>query len=404
MQVIFGGINTNLGTGTEYNSIMGNHVWTATEDERLQPLSVTGSFSDLHIELTVAPGSGKSRTFAIRNDGSTSDLSVTISNTATTGSNVVNTSAFTPGEKVSIIETGANTPDAGAAIYSVRWNPTTANEFIILGNATGITGAQTWWATIAGSDLAPGSTEGPRESIFPTGGVIDDLYVISSANPGSGGDAYTFTMRKNGANDDLLSATITDAATDSSDTTHTATMAGGDRISMALIPSVTPATLNLGYGLRFVPTIAGESVMLGISSSDLNDTSVVTMRMGMTGGMGGAGDGAGVATLGQNIASIKKFFVACQTAPGSGKSYLFEVMKNVVATNVSVTISGTDKTGNNIVNVAEYDDFDTIGGQATPSGTPDEDVFGYGLVISNVAVPPSGGSGHAQFQAVGILP
>ncbi len=94
-----------------------------------------------------------------------------------------------------------------------------------------------------------------------------------SADPGTDPDAYTFTLRKNGA-DTGLTCTIVADATTGNDTTHTVSVVAGDVLTMAAVPVSTPATTNIivSFGMTFLADIDGESIILGGLSDDLSNS------------------------------------------------------------------------------------------------------------------------------------
>ena len=80
--------------------------------------------------------------------------------------------------------------------------------------------------------------------------------------------------------------------------------------------------------------------------------------------------------------SLDRLFVRVATAPGVGKSYVFEVFAAGVATGVTCTISGTNTTGSDLVNSFTPTAGDQMTLRSTPSGTP----TATGRVMWNVRV------------------
>jgi hypothetical protein len=84
----------------------------------------------------------------------------------------------------------------------------------------------------------------PTESIaqqrVTEAGTLSQLSVRLDQNPGTGSDQYTFTVRNNGSNT-TVTCTITTPATSCTDTTHSATFAVGDLLSISSVPGNSPS-------------------------------------------------------------------------------------------------------------------------------------------------------------------
>lgn len=88
----------------------------AAENLRQQTIPHVCTLKTLRVTLTVAPtGVGKSRTFTVRKNGINTALTVTITNAAVTGSDLVNSVAFAAGDLIGIRQIGANLPAASYA-------------------------------------------------------------------------------------------------------------------------------------------------------------------------------------------------------------------------------------------------------------------------------------------------
>src|SRR5262249_4316855 len=102
-----------------------------------------------------------------------------------------------------------------------------------------------------------------------TAGVIDNLYIFLSAAPGAG-NSWDFTLYKNGSATGLT-LNISGASPTSGNTASGAnavTIAAGDTISVLAHANGTPTAAAMGMGVRWVPTISGESMF----ATRFNDT------------------------------------------------------------------------------------------------------------------------------------
>lgn len=106
---------SNLKTdGTdEYVLPVGAGAPSVTEAARTLIMGVAGKFVGMRIELNNAPGAGKSRTFTLRVSSVSQTLTVTISDTATTGSDFAHVVSIAAAEDLCILsDGGVGTPAA----------------------------------------------------------------------------------------------------------------------------------------------------------------------------------------------------------------------------------------------------------------------------------------------------
>jgi len=90
-------------------------------------------------------------------------------------------------------------------------------------------------------DLATAASSEVMVFMATRAGTLRDLYVHCTA-PGTS-ESVVFTVRKNGSSTSLT-ATISNTATDANDTSNTATVAAGDRISVSAVTSATATTVT----------------------------------------------------------------------------------------------------------------------------------------------------------------
>ena len=230
----------------------GPNSFTGTDDlidRNMVPIG--GSVTSVYMRLTAAPGSGKSWTFSICIDGTeqdgsggTVDTRRTISD-AETSANWSFTLPLTAGETVCIKSVPSGSPasananwgvsfaasENGYSIFCGRNNSTLNTSVTTYGQPNDIVN-RSWATTEADNENAAGLTE------FQLRGLIMAL----SNQPGSGGDAWTFTGRVNAATPSgSPSVTLTDAETEASDD-GSMTVSPGDTFSLQCVPTGTPGT------------------------------------------------------------------------------------------------------------------------------------------------------------------
>ena len=81
-----------------------------------------------------APGAGTSYAYTVDKNGSTTALTTSIADTATTGSDTSHSFSVAAGDDVQIQAVPTNTPAAATAGLGVRYVPTTAASFPLIGS------------------------------------------------------------------------------------------------------------------------------------------------------------------------------------------------------------------------------------------------------------------------------
>ncbi len=91
-------------------------VTTSVTEANVNVPLPSGKASKLVVSLTAAPGAGGSATISIRKNGGNTALTCTVSGTATTCTDTVNSVTFNNGDLLSILYT-----EAGAAASRIRF-------------------------------------------------------------------------------------------------------------------------------------------------------------------------------------------------------------------------------------------------------------------------------------------
>jgi hypothetical protein len=91
---------------------------SSLEYEAVTIIPFNSIISNLYINLSDPPGSGKGYLFTIRNEGSDTGINTTILDTNTSGSNTINSSNFSAGDQFAIQCVPINSPDS----VSIRWS------------------------------------------------------------------------------------------------------------------------------------------------------------------------------------------------------------------------------------------------------------------------------------------
>src|SRR3990167_6321017 len=125
-------------SGTEYLPARGGIDPDTTESTKQTLISEAGTVKTFYVELRTAPGAVTTRTFTLRKNGSNQSLTVTISGTDTTGSDLSNSFTVVAGDRLTISSTVTGTPAASVVFWSMLFDSSTAKRSILNGNRSTI--------------------------------------------------------------------------------------------------------------------------------------------------------------------------------------------------------------------------------------------------------------------------
>ena len=381
-QVIFGGIRDLLDdTATEYESPIGGSGWDATESRKYKLISTDGVIKNLRVKLDGSPGAGKHYDFTLMVNGAPAALTLEIADAATSGSNMVNEIDVAPGDTISIQCAPSGTPTARNATWTIMFEGDTANESLILGGSSESTDStNTEFGQVMGTYSPYSTVENDFRQVIPTAGIIKNFYVKLNADPGVAPDAYTFTVRLNGATvGESLIVTITADDTTGSDLAHNLVVAAGDIVTMMIVPTDSPDSVIAQWGMTFVADTDGESIVLGGSSNDLDNTTTEYHLLNGHSAQFWSPSEPWRLQLGQ-VCTLKKLYMLLSAAPGVGNKYDFTVRIAGAGSNVVATVSGAATTGNSgaLEDTVANDEY--VGLQVVPDSTPDAADAYWGLV------------------------
>lgn len=326
---------------------------STTESDCQQIMPIPGNYSDMWVDLDTAPGVGKSWTLTLRVNGADSALTVTISGTATTGHLTGTNVAIAIGDLVSMKWTPAGTPTVMTReSYGMVFTGTNAGESFLLMNRVATQAANTTTYYALQGDGAPNITETNSYSIFPTDGILDQMYVAVQTAPG-GVQTDAFTLRKNTV-DQSCTATITGAATSNSDLTHSVSYAQGDTASVKIVTSATAAATRIRCSFRFRPTIDGESIAFTPHNDSLPQASTRYKWFGHTANNATESLRQGVMPF---ACILKKLYMLCNTV-ANGQTNTYSVRKNAADPANGLTLTVTGNAGG--TNLTGVDDTNTI--------------------------------------------
>lgn len=375
---IFGASDDDPGAGPSYAFLCSPSLinWDASEANRHSHVSEDCWVSEFTVTLEVAPGVGKSRTFTVGNEFGASDASVTISGTNTTGTWTGPPVFITEGDSAYIIQTGSGTP---AAPLNVHWHVflnTIGNKTFIMGanSATASTSVTQYTAPFGAGAWT--TTSKAQDMPVPTNGTLTKAWVYINGSSDVG-DSYVVSMRLNDTTD-ALACTIADF--DVWDTqTGSVALSAGDNIQIKCVPSGTPTAVIVSWCFTFEPTINGESICGYGAATTLSTTAT------QYGQPIGNGNGWGTSEADRSVrlpgCSLKKLYVRLHVAPGAAKSRTITMRDNAANSALTVTISGTNLTGNDTTHTVTHTANQTISMQSVPTLAPAAAQCHFGYVI-----------------------
>lgn len=359
-QMILGGSMGDCGAYTAYCTPFGAYNRDTVITRRRIPASPAGTIQNFRVRLSVAPGAGTSYTLTFMKGGAAQTVTVTISDTDTTGEDTTHSFTIAPGDLVCVRVVGS----AGAAPSKPSWSfefvPDTDNKFWIGTMCRPASGATMYQAPYGGGlGLA---VEAHVQVPMPIAGVFSDLYVQLDVDPGTAPDGYTVRLG-------VLSVTIVADDTTGNDTVNTVSVAAGELVSMEAIPVATPsATPWAGAGMTFTPGTSGKAPVLMSSADLLLDTSADRYNVGA--GLPYVAWDASDILLVLAEGRLENLYCKLDGAPGAGKSYVVTMRRNGADAAVTVTITDAATSGHDTINSEQYASGDRLSVEASPSGTP----------------------------------
>ncbi len=395
-QVFFCGHSGNLDSIiTKYNSLIGGNGWETTEPRFAGIVSTDGILKNLRVKLTTgAPGAGTHYDITLLVNGAPAALTVEVADAATTGDDMVNEIDIVPGDTVSMQCAPDSNPTGRYVYFSVVFEGDNANESLILGGSISTllndTTEFTQIMQVGGSWIA---TENGKRQVIPTAGTITNLYVKLSIAPGTDPDAYRFTVRLNGATVAQSSiVTITADATTGNDVAHNLVVAAGDVPTLMVEPLNSPsATPTVNWGMTFIADTDGESIVLGGTIDDLNDTAT-EYNVPTGSGNSGWSTESFRRQMGQ-ACTIKKLYMLLSGSPGAGNKYTFTLRVEAADSNVVAEVAEAATTGNSgaLEDTVANDEFVSV--KVVPTDTPTVRDAYWGFVAFLEPAAAGGGAG-----------
>ena len=399
------GCNTAVAL-TRYLPVFNGDVGATATTWLRQKMPCAGTFRNLRVINYGAVPQSTWITYTFRVNAVNSSLAVTLpeGSNSVGYSDLANTATVAAGDYIDFIQTVVGGGEwSGEVLYTCVFEPAVEGEIVLVGGGQCLSkndgyGERPWIRPFQGvTQTGATATEAEADIPFAAAGTIRDFYVEFDTSVGTGGDAWTLTLYKNGS-PTTLTVTVTEPALTGSDTAHDVTVAAGDLLAVNDAETGTPLTSTVRWGFVFVPDATGESVIVGLPWYNL---------LASVGNIQLSARGTAQWTAGTPLhpalseCTLKTLYVNVNVAPGAGKSHNFKVYKNNVATDLAVTISDAATSGNNTSDEVSISDLDYVHMVHTPSGTPATANAEWSLVsLSPTSVPVPVYTTHDRILAV----
>ena len=370
--IIGGGAQYAAGAATQYATLQGYTSWNNTENNEKQRIQVAGVLQNLYIRNSVAT---TTHTYTVRINGVSTVMSVALTGVST-NSYTSGTLAVAVGDLVSVMLVSTDAAATPYTNWTVEFVPTgsTTNSLIMGLNLCVIAGTR--YSGLAHSFYNDAdATETNACQVMPTAGTISALGVTMSLRAGAAGDAYTFTLYKNGA-PTALTCTLTDPATTGGDLVNSVAVVAGDLVSIGIVPVNVPANAPIAwYGVKFTATNNYECVILSKNSdpqsaaaTEYNVVSVsnISNLPAWTGTEANVRQTSGQFT-------VKNLYISLSGSPDNGagtQSYTLAIRNTGTTTALSVTISEAATTGSYTATSVDFSRGEFMTMICIPVGTP----------------------------------
>lgn len=342
--VLLGG-TTGAPSSGQYGLVQNYASANASLTNREVVIPTAGTFSDLSVKLTVAPGVGTSRTFTLVKNAGDQTLTCTIADAATTCNDASHSFTVAKGDVVSIRLDVSGVPASTVPRWSIGWSPDVDGESLLLFSSSSnlSPGGSTLYNFMAGS-LGWTATESSAANLA-TAGTLKKAYVSLSGAP-DGSASYTFNSRVAGA-DGNLQVVVSGASTTGEDAVNTDAVTVGQLIDWSHFATDTPTTRFARLGVVLLtevpatPTPTATATATTTSTSTPTSTPTTGPAVGMISQMNGVAQTLNTGNT-RYLCPLSGTIVAWESTESIGSC----VMPSAgTFSNFYVALSGTSGTG-----------------------------------------------------------
>lgn len=332
-------------TATRYATCGSQGLGTLGSTNTPSPMPISGTLSKLYVSAPTPITTG-SYTFTVQKNRVNTAITVTLDSGTTTALDNVNTVSFSPGDTctIQIVPTGTPTAlNVGLYISSV-FEGDTAGESMVLSAGSNVSDLGGSGFIAFGTFLAGNGTQVDRSTYMPTSGTIDHLYATGTASVATGGKWDIYLLVNNATTS--LFCTINGPARNCNNTSDSVAVDVGDRMQFYASSTGAGATASILTGVRFTPTVDGETPIFYFTTS--NPSAGLNRYMNPGGALAPSATEASTTARTAVGFTWRKLYVEVNTAPGAGNSREFSGRINNATTTLSATLVDSDLVGQDV--------------------------------------------------------
>ena len=336
-------------------------------DDKYTVFPVAGTITTMRVRVNgTAPTGVQSWTVTLRKNGSDTTSECIVNSSSSSVCSISSSVSFAAGDWGNVRLRPTNSPTTARLQVAFNFQPTTANDTFVSGFGPAFSASATQ-AGVPNSSQSTSSVVNRRIPVFPDGGTIDRLFIVSNAPTGAG-KYYDYTIDQNGSTT-AVTTRVEDAETTDNDTTHSFSVTAGDDVQVQGAPTGTPTVAAAGFAFRYRPTTTGYfALTYGTINTDQTGTITYLPIVGANSGPNTTETQVQMRALSM---TITKMYVKLNTAPGAGKSRTFTLRKNAADATCAVTISDTATAGSaTCATPVAVSDDDLLTTKDEPTGTP----------------------------------
>lgn len=333
--------------------------------------SAAGTFRNLRVKCSAAPGLGAFRTVTFRVNGVDSALQCAFGATDTDIRDTTHSVTVAPGDRIVLHVDGGGSPSHPVAQYVLEFTPDNDRESIYGGcsintadpttvYANGLLVSNSLWLALTDSD-----------NVISVNGALTRIDYKLDAAPGVG-NTLTFTVYKNGS---PTSAVVTISGTNTTGHwTGALALAVGDLVHHRVAENANIGNFYISWGVKFTATVPGYAIVTSHRMHVPSDSAVnYELPHGDEDVSTYSTTEASREYLGPITArALRGLIVDVGTAPGSGKKYTIATRRNAATVTDSpiAVVADANTTGTDDAHSLTVGDGDVWSWQSTPSGTP----------------------------------
>jgi hypothetical protein len=371
-QVLFWGWPWTIpDVATSYNRPFYSNSWSTTAARNFT-VPVDTTFRKLYVKLDTAPWVWNSYTFTICNWvawNTNTALAVTISWTDTEASNTSDEVVISAKDATQLKCTRTWTPTFPNVAWSVEAETDAWDSFITSSNSNWTVSNSTtrwlstyWWAWTW-------ENEDEARTLIPIHCTLKS-YAINLNNSPWSWKSFDFDIFKNWTIISSTTLSVADWALTWSLWWLSINLAPWDFVSIRYVPVNTPTARIVGVGVEYVPDTPWESFFTDCIINNVTGTTRYRNFQWSSSQAASTDSALPAYVVWETDFTLTDYYVSMETAPWSGKTRDFKILKNWWAGNNSITVSDTNTSWSDLVFEDSLTKWDTFLMMWSSTGSP----------------------------------